>query len=109
LCRPDFPNGFVDYEQRDEEPLSRNDRLPKSVLDFDFKASRTEYAVDQVLQPGAVNVVQLLGRNNFDFRHEKRWIEAGVRYRAAHARSHRQPKSQLIEQLRSSIDRLTVD
>src|SRR5438309_10510276 len=54
-------DGFVDNEKRHQKPLTRDDRLPKVVLHFDVATGRAEDAVNQVLKPGAVDVVQLIG------------------------------------------------
>src|SRR5258708_21924222 len=71
-------NGFIDGEKRHKKPFSRNDRLPEPVFDFDVQASRAKDAMDQVFKPGAVDVVQLVSRDDLDIRHEERRLEPSI-------------------------------
>jgi hypothetical protein len=71
-------NGFIYGNKRDKKPFSRNDRLPEAVRDFDVEAGRAEDAVDQVLKPGAVDVVQLISGDDLDICHEERRVEASI-------------------------------
>ena len=41
-------DGFVDDEQRHEEPLARDHRLPKAILYLDVKPRCVENTVDEV-------------------------------------------------------------
>jgi hypothetical protein len=53
--------------------------LPEPVFYFDVQTSRAKDAMDRVLKPGPVDVVQLISRGDLNVRHQKRRIEAGIR------------------------------
>jgi hypothetical protein len=54
---PDPLDGLIDHEQRNEEPLVRNDTLSEAILDLDVEARQAEDPVDQILKR-AVDVVE---------------------------------------------------
>jgi hypothetical protein len=49
-------NGLVDDEQWDKEPLARDHRISKTVLDLDIKPRRIEDAVDEVFELRPVDI-----------------------------------------------------
>ena len=73
-----FSMASIDHEERNKEPFARDDRLPETILDLDVEPGRAEDAMDQVLKPGAVDVVQLVGGDDLDVGHQKRRIEPGI-------------------------------
>ena len=71
-------DGFVDDEKRNQEPFTRDNRLPEAILDLDVEARGTEDAVDQVFKLGPVDVGELVGRDDLHVRHEECRVEPSV-------------------------------
>ena len=63
---PDLLDGVVDGVERRQEPFARDDRVAEAVLNFDIETRRREDAVDQLLQLGAVDVVELVRGDDLD-------------------------------------------
>lgn len=58
---PNTLNRFVNHMERNQEPLSRLDRISESVLDGQVELRCAEQAVEDVFQFGAIQVVELVG------------------------------------------------
>ena len=52
--------------------------MAEAILDLDVEAGRTEDPMDQVLKPGAVDVEQLVGGDDFDIGHEEGRVELRI-------------------------------
>lgn len=64
-------HSFVDCEQRHKEPFSGNDRVSEPVSDPDVHLRWFKDPVDQVFQLGAIDVVQIVGRDDLDIGHQE--------------------------------------
>ena len=74
----DALDGFVDDEERHEEPLAGLHRVAEAVLDLDVELRWAKHAVNQVLKLDAVEIVELVGGDYFNVGQEKSWVYAGV-------------------------------
>lgn len=77
-------HGIIDDEARHEEPFAWDYGIAEAILDFDVEPRGIEYAVDQIFELGAVDVVKGVGRDDFSLGHQKGRIEFGVRDAAPH-------------------------
>jgi hypothetical protein len=67
----DLLHSLIDDKQRHQKPLAWHHRIAEPVLDLDVEAGGLEDAVDQVLELRAVDVEELVGRDDRDIREKE--------------------------------------
>src|SRR3954471_6015723 len=77
--RLDARDGFIDDKKRDQEPFARTDEVAEPVRHFDVELRAIKDAMDHVFKLDPIDVVKLVGSDDFDVRKEKSGIDLRTR------------------------------